>query len=340
MRSLLIAARDVVLPFATSDWVDLVPNLLQGVDRIVGGLAPGVTLGDKYPGVLAAGRVARSPAPSSQSSPASLAPPTLSPVEAPPMSSEPSTGSSSAGPPGVVPDDGPTARPTRPLPRASYRQVVRTSSFEDAPPPPAAIPQIVVSRVASRAAAVEPSAPAPIVAVVPTGPAAATRSSTKRAAVEPSPPVPPVKWRRCVRCAENKKGCSPSEKADPPYSACTLCVVGGNPCVPGNGACRFVFFFAFLLTSSVSSSCSAASPSALASGTIACRCRARSEVDSPRASGYRWAGCGALAHHFKARRAHWWHTFRGAPIRPFAWVCLRSSCFPLGLACRDLRCGA
>jgi hypothetical protein len=212
----------------------------------VGGLAPGVTLGDKYPGVLAVRHVARSPAPSSQSSPVSLAPLTLSPVEAPPMSSELSTGSLSTGPPSVVPDDGPTTHPTCPLPWASYHKVVHTLSFKDAPPPsPAVIPQIIILRIASCTAAVKPSAPASIVAVIPTGPAAATCSSTKWAAVEPSLPVPPAKWWHCIQCAENKKGCSPSEKMDPPYSACTLCVVGGNPCVPGNGACRFVFFFAF-----------------------------------------------------------------------------------------------
>src|SRR5882757_6526501 len=45
LHSLLDDGRNLVIPFATSDWSKLSPDIVQGVDELVCGLAPGVTLG-------------------------------------------------------------------------------------------------------------------------------------------------------------------------------------------------------------------------------------------------------------------------------------------------------
>src|SRR5882757_4704522 len=126
LHSLLDDGRNLVIPFATSDWSKLSPDIVQGVDELVRSLAPGVTLGEAFPEFMPSVPLVIAPS-ASQASVASVpsgsASSVPSPVVAPPMSSDPSTGSSNAGPSAPESDPAITARPLRPLPRVSSCQV-------------------------------------------------------------------------------------------------------------------------------------------------------------------------------------------------------------------------
>ena len=179
--------------------------------------------------------------PARPASPPVVAPPPVVaslPVFAPPPSSQlvvvpsrtPSAGSGHTGTP--VSDDIPTARPSRPLPRPRIKRLRATSGEGD--PPPAAAPVVAPKPVVTPAA---PVAPRPTRAAAAATPAAAPvvaaaapvpgRSSLKRSATPPRPET----WATCVRCRSQKKGCTAARDANPPYSACTLCLKSGQPCI-------------------------------------------------------------------------------------------------------------
>ena len=142
-----------------------------------------------------------------------------------------------------ISDDIPTARPSHPLSQPRIKQLCATSGEGD--PPPAAALVIAPKPV------VIPSAPAPVITpATPAAPAAprhtrATAAATPAAApVAAAAPVPgrsslkrsatpphPETWATCVRCRSQKKGCMAARDANPPYSACTLCLKSGQPCI-------------------------------------------------------------------------------------------------------------
>jgi len=254
LHSLLDDGRNLVIPFATSDWSKLSPDIVQGVDELVRGLAPGVTLGEAFPeflpsavpsSALAVSQPVLAAAPSASSSSASAP----SPVMAPPMSSEPSTGSSNAGPSAPESDPAITARPLRPLPRATHRQVGASSS-EDAP-----LPLSTASATVSRTAVpprpirvVVPSVPVPSAPVVDSAStAASTRAAKKRAAAGPPVESLPAGWISCTRCRRQKKGCHPAKEADPPFSSCELCLKSKVACTRATGPAGASCFCSFYL---------------------------------------------------------------------------------------------
>ena len=217
----MIAARDRLVSFATSEWLQLAPRLVSGVEGVVRGLDPGVSLGESIPDLRLAGPGAESPAPSaSPSSPQ----PAVVPSRQPSASSTRSwnithfSEESASSPVVQEPDTGPTARPSRPMPRVTYLRRL-ASSPESAPArstAPLVVPQILV--------------PAPTVAT-PAPSVASTRSSKKRSAVGISSGDRPSDWTACTHCKQQKKGCSPAKEANPPFSACTLCLRSKTACV-------------------------------------------------------------------------------------------------------------
>ena len=254
LHSLLDDGHNLVIPFATSDWSKLSPDIVQGVDKLVRGLVPGVTLGEAFPeflpsavpsSALAVSQPVLAAAPSASSSSASAP----SPVMAPPMSSEPSTGSSNAGPSAPESDPVITARPLRPLPWATHRQVGASSS-EDAP-----LPLSTASATVSRTAVpprpirvVVPSVPAPSAPMVDSAStAASTRAAKKWAAAGPPVESLPAGWISCTRCRRQKKGCHPAKEADPPFSSCELCLKSKVACTRATGPAGASCFCSFYL---------------------------------------------------------------------------------------------
>lgn len=235
MQGLLVEARDRLITFATSEWLELAPDLVRGLERRLRRLAPGVSIGDELPPPRASTSQLLVPVPAtSQSSAAS------SPVVAPPMSTTPSASSGNTGPLTQASDDGPTARPSRPPPRAAYRRA-RFSSPDDAPLPPTAAtfaPRVTLPALADPAPR-EPSSslvpgPAPPAAASDPGPpSASSRTSKKRPA---SPRSPKSKWRSCQRCRAIKKRCTRVAGS----AICVLCQSTGSECVPSTSA-SFVF---------------------------------------------------------------------------------------------------
>jgi hypothetical protein len=210
-------ARARFFSFATSAWIPLSPDLVYGVESVLRDLADGVTLGEARAAARTASLAIPSLPSASQSSVSSS-------VVAPPMSATPSGSSGKTGPLFLESDSGDAVRPKRPLPRNLSRRV-RVSSPDDAPSTSTATvvaPRIVlptpVAPVASSADVAPATTPAPLA------------RSRKRAGSGLSPVRRPAKWPVCARCKSRKKGCTPSEGADPP--SCKACVKDKVLCVP------------------------------------------------------------------------------------------------------------
>ncbi|KAF8489660.1 hypothetical protein F5888DRAFT_1808693 [Russula emetica] len=93
VQGLLVEARNRLITFATSEWLELAPDLVRGLERRLHRLAPGVSIGDKLPPPCTSTSQLVVPVPAtSQSSAAS------SPVVALPMSTMPSASSGNTGP--------------------------------------------------------------------------------------------------------------------------------------------------------------------------------------------------------------------------------------------------
>jgi hypothetical protein len=110
---LLKYAQESILHFATSEWFDLAPAFMDGLQDAMKRLGPEVTLGDAYPEVfskLPRAPVAAAPSSSVPSSP-TIPPPSRLPSSA--------SGVSRPVPPGS-PDADRAARPSKPLPRRAH----------------------------------------------------------------------------------------------------------------------------------------------------------------------------------------------------------------------------
>jgi hypothetical protein len=201
LKEVLDAARNKLLPFATSDWVAQAPDLVKGLETIVRGLAPGATLGGTFPDTFVEAPRVPPPVPrvrltlpgdsSSSSVPSPSALP--SPSTAPPSSRTPSSGSAPSPLAGPSSGAGPTPRPLRRLPARSQ-------------------PGSQSRRIASSPDDVEE---------VEAGPPA--RSSVKRPAPSSFSDSPMVKPPRpCDRCKHRKKGCSVPSGATSDVT-CALC---------------------------------------------------------------------------------------------------------------------
>jgi hypothetical protein len=256
----------------TSEWLSISPDLVRGIENQLRALGPGMSLGEMFPAMMPPAPPVQLPlaepaapvdSPSSGSASPSPAPSLVlpfapSPVVAPPLSSTPSasplsvpspvlppplsaTPSGSSGHSGPLERDSDVevvARPSRPLPRSTYRTRRVASSPEDAPSPTDA------SIAFQELPEIRLSSPVPVKASdLPSTPAASTRSTRKRSAAELAPEDPPAKGRKpCVSCKRLKKGCVPDKRAKPPYSSCTLCLNSGRKCEPivDSGASGFV----------------------------------------------------------------------------------------------------
>lgn len=230
-------ARDRLISFFTSDWLELAPDVVSGVESSVRVLSPGVSIGEARPSLQLAVPRAHSSASNSSAESSPVAPP---PISATPS---PSSGNDADRSPGSHANST-TPRPAREAKRVTFRTEKAASAGDSPPPstPSVDLRSIVGSRRASRVAATAVSAPvtgastASTPASTASVPAQATagvstRSSKRRAAGESSQVSRPTNWSACSRCKMIKKGCSPSLDADPPYSACTLCVRNGDVCI-------------------------------------------------------------------------------------------------------------
>lgn len=195
VRSVIKSAQNALLSFATSEWLQLAPDLVKGVEGILRGLAPEVTLGDAFPHVWSDKPRPKSSVPIPTASPPSVASPALPP----PLSIAPSSGSRDVGLSSRDSDVTRPARPTRPLPRVTFRRQ-QALSVKDAPPPPPVASSLRLKK--------QSGAAAPL----------AGRPNRKFA---------------CVRCRKKKKGCMPPEGAEPPFSSCVSCLREGVECIRG-----------------------------------------------------------------------------------------------------------
>lgn len=241
VRELISSARDTLGFFITSEWIELAPDVVRGIEAGLRDLPPGVSLGDAFAATepvpppsqpLLVEPIAPSASQSSAASSPMVAPP--------PLSATPSGSSGNTGPLGLDSDIEITARPSRPMPRKVPRKARIVTPPVDTQTSSVAAPQ-VVPEIAL------PSQPAPAeVSSAPVStPAASTRSARKRSAADVSRgDGPPSDWKPCARCKHLKKGCAPDKEADPPYSACTLCLRTGKACEPfTSGAYNFGFDF-------------------------------------------------------------------------------------------------
>jgi len=124
---LLEAAREQVIAFATADWLDLAPDLVDELQEILRPLAPGVTFSEAHPDWFSDGAQAPA-APPPPSAPSSVP----SPAAPLPISHTVSSGS---GVSHLVPprsDAERTARRMKRLPRAALPAAAASTS--DAPP--------------------------------------------------------------------------------------------------------------------------------------------------------------------------------------------------------------
>jgi hypothetical protein len=216
VRVLRDLARNVLLPFATLEWLSLAPDIVAGSEDVVRQLGPGVSIGEAFPGVfstLPAVEIlgaASSPSQSSASSPSS---------QPPPVSRTPSSGSAVTDP-----RPPPATRSTRPLPRTTYRR-----PREASPPSTATIRPVASIRRAPVAAA------SPVAAVPPAveSPAAESSRSVKRKVSGEEPmDTRPASWLTCALCKKKKHLCRPPKGSKPPFASCTACLHDGVICVP------------------------------------------------------------------------------------------------------------
>jgi hypothetical protein len=219
LNALIESAREPLLPFATAEWVTIAPSLVAGFEGLIGSLDPGVVLGGSFsvdsPGLSQPAASGEIPASSKSSLP--------SPSTLPPMSRTPSTGSdvSRTSPRDIAPvSAGPATRPTRPLPKAAYRQPgasASSSSRTVRTGPTLQIPVIITSASSSGPSPVESN----------------TRSSKKRFVQTEEPmAVRPDGWDTCQHCRKRKQICRPPKGSRPPFGSCTTCLNEGTDCVP------------------------------------------------------------------------------------------------------------
>ena len=246
------------MPFATSEWLEIVPALLISVENLVKRLKPGVTVGEAYPH-LRGNRSLEAPSPVLSPSQAS----TPSSAAAPPSSSAPSTDSGAARPSPRVSDAGGATRPTRPLPRSGHRWVGDTppasvrfvipsrsriaastsSSDAGAAPPFSSAATIVPSASSSRPAVRSTTASA-------TAPAVSSgRSTRKRSSTVVSPTPRPDGLPACSRCRQKRRRCDLPSGATPPFVTCCHCLKDRATCdigQAGKAGASFLLLFLFL----------------------------------------------------------------------------------------------
>ena len=168
----------------------------------MGGLSPGVSLGEAYSQSSPAVPQVRVSEATPASSPSSSGPSLL-----PPGSRTPSSGSAASERPSVGSDARPAPRPVRTLP-------ARTSAYRSRRV------ELSPDTVADSPATSPPSTDAaPVVHSAP-----AARSTTQRAVV-----VKPAK--ACLRCKNDRKGCSYPAGADTVTSDCARCIQAKAKCV-------------------------------------------------------------------------------------------------------------
>lgn len=237
LSALRDSARGSLLSFATSDWADLAPTVIDDLDGLVRELAPGLTLGDSFPDVApvlpAASHAAVLPVDLVSSSSSVPSPSTVpSPSLAPPLSRTPSSGSAVSRPSPLDSGAESATRPTRPMPRAAYRRarVVSPPSSSVTARPAAPVRSAALAAPVPGAA----SGPASTSAAVAT-PAAPTRLPKRPAPSREAQPMDrPAGWETCVPCKAAKRRCSPPKGSKAPYTACTWCFNRGETCSSGS----------------------------------------------------------------------------------------------------------
>lgn len=210
VRGMIDSARDLLVSYITSDWLQLAPELVASVAGTLATLNPGESLGEAYPTILAsASRYAAAAATASTASPGlglSLTVPL-------PRSRSPSSGSGDVDSPQLESDAGLSSRVLRPIPRPSYRRLPVSSS---------AAAGSVLPAVVAPAAVISPAA-----SIAPIPSSSAPRKRFK-AAGSRSP---------CVSCKTKKKGCSLMQGGPSP---CAACVASGVKCVSSGAFCTFL----------------------------------------------------------------------------------------------------
>jgi hypothetical protein len=207
---ILERAREILLPFATVDWLTIAPDLVSGFDEFLEVLGPGVALSESHPSLRPDASVPRLTVPvpdtsiSSGLSPdAELSPPSApSPTAPPPQSRSPSSGRDPS--PALAPE--PSAGPSAPVLRA---RSTRSAAYRS--------PRAPQEELTARPAAASSSTAAPV---------AAARSSSKRGATN----IALRPGHSCARCHKRRKACRYPANADSSPSACTLCINDGAEC--------------------------------------------------------------------------------------------------------------
>ena len=244
-----------LMPFTTSEWLEVVPTLLISVENLVKRLKPGVMIGEAYPR-LWGNRSLEAPlpvlSPSQVSTPSSAA--------APPSFSTPSTDSGATHPSPRVSDVGGA---TRPLPRSGHQWVGDT--------PPASVRFVILSRSRitastsssdagatppfSSAATIVPSASSSHPAVRSTAASATAptvssgRSTRKHSSTVVSPTPHPDGLPACSRCRQKWRCCDLPSGATPPFVACCHCLKDRATCdigQAGKAGVLFLLLFLFL----------------------------------------------------------------------------------------------
>ena len=223
---------NALLWYTTSDWVNLAPRVVEGLEGLMQELAPGVMLGDSFSD-LAPGAAAAVTSPVAVSSSSSLpspstAPPALCTLSSGSAISRPSSHDSGA--------ESATACPMCPLPKpkAAYcsKRIVSPPSDAAKSPVVATAP---VAATCHPASLVHRAASSTVLTLVASQSSAVPSCPAKRSApaegVSPIEPQPPG-WRTCVFCKKHRSRCSPAKGSKPPYKACTSCINNGRECIP------------------------------------------------------------------------------------------------------------
>jgi hypothetical protein len=205
---ILDRARELLLPFATVEWLTIAPDLVSGFNEFVEALEPGVSLSESHPSLLSGAPrlVVSVPDSSASSGPSPAAEPSPpsepSPTAPPPLSRSPSSGREPS--PHLVPESG-----TGPSVLVLRTRSTRSAAYRS----PRALPE----ELTARPAVASSSTAAPVTV---------TRSSSKRAATNTGPRPD----RSCARCKQRRKACRFPVDADTSRSACALCLYDGADC--------------------------------------------------------------------------------------------------------------
>ena len=227
------STHNALLQYATSDWVNLTPCIVEGLKGLVQELAPGVVLGDSFPD-LAPGAAAAAPSPVAVLSSSSLP----SPSTIPPISRTPSSGSAVLHPsPQESGAESVTAPPTHPLPKPKPKVAYRSKCIVSPPSDAAKSPAVAMTPVATTCCpaslvrrAASGAALTPVASqssAVPSRPAKRSTPAEGVSLIEPQPPG----WRTCVFCKRRRSRCSPAKGSKPSYKACMSCINDGRECV-------------------------------------------------------------------------------------------------------------